>query len=195
MYWVNVHHTLLCSSFSTGDNLKLNTNRSRNESLHCTASRCKIEPCTYNRFLETLICDPEHDFAIHLVESRKNKKVRNNDSIVLQSLHKRTRWMECSGQNICSISTCHDNDGSVNTSEVSECTEHRFLILSVNGKNIIKDGDEVKFKHPTNDTYLYCTTKWCNLLPECPEEEQNESTDDEIECHAPTVFLIEKSYT
>ena len=181
----------------TEDRIRLSSNATTHEYLYCTGLRCKSTSCEYNAFISTdLHCLPGHDFIIHIIETRRNRKVRNRDTIVIQSFNKKNRWLECSGQNICVISNCQRNDGSVNTSEVSDCPEHYLKIISVSGKNLIKGGDEVKFKHPTNNTYLYCSPRWCDLLPECEDGATSSDSvangDEELECHAPTLFRIEK---
>ena len=181
-----------------GNRLKLNTSSSDQdyEYLHCTTSRCSRRNCNFNIFLNQVICSDEHDFIVHLAEPRKNKKIKNNDLVALQSYHKRSYWVECIGQNICSISLCHDNDGSINTTtDVSMCEELHFQVISIAGIRLVKDGHRVNFKHRSNDTYLYCTAKWCKMLPECEEGEGSDSEDmTVVTCHSPTVFSIDKFY-
>ena len=181
----------------TGNTLRLNTNSSQNESLHCTDTRCTKKQCTYNLFADELICDTGFDFSIHHIESRKNPTIKDRNVIALKSLHKSSRWVECSGQNICSISNCHTNDGNVNSSEITQCEDQTFQIIAFSGKakRALKDGDPVKFKHVSNDTYLYCTAKWCDVLPECSDGEDGTSSETGmVSCHAPTKFYIQKLY-
>ena len=148
----------------------------------------------YNPFSEVLICEEGFDFTIRHYEPRKNQKIKNGDVVVLQSLHKASGWLQCSGQNICSISDCPDNNGA-NASNISECDDQRFIILSL--RNTLKDGDPFTLKHEFNETYMYCNLKWCDLLPKCGEGEIEIDSEnhDEVVCHSPTEFYVEKLYT
>ena len=177
----------------TDDRFRLNTNPSEHESLHCTENRCLKKTCHTNEFSLEITCDNGHDFTIHHQIPRRNLKIKNNDTVNLQSVHKEGRWLECNGQNICSISPCPTNEGGLlNTSNISECTEHRFKIISV--RATLREGTSFKIKHESNDTYLYCTDKWCDLLPYCEEGaiETDSKIFEEVLCHTPTTFYVQK---
>ena len=94
--------------------------------------------------------------------------------------------------NICSISGCPDNSG--NTSNISECAEQQFVVVTE--RTILKDGRSFSLKSATNETFLYCTDKWCDLLPQCQgsEVESDSGVREDVTCHSPTVFIVEKLY-
>ena len=171
------------------DTFRLKTNTSRPEALYCTERRCKKEECTFIPVTGELLCELGFDFTIHHITPRKNQKIKNGDVVNLQSLHKQSRWLECNGQNICSISECLANTG--NASNISECEDQHFKVMAMRN---LKDGRDFTLKHPSNDTYLYCTTKWCDLLPVCRDGEvQSDSTNhDDVTCHTPTTFFVQK---
>ena len=162
--------------------------------MHCTSTRCSRQQCDYNPISQIVSCGSGFDFSIHHFIQRRNQKIKTNDTIVLHSLHKSGRWVECNGQNICSISDCPANTGSINISNISECADQRFKLIAT--RNALRDGDAFKLKHETNETYLYCNTRWCDLLPECREGEvELDSTDSsEVLCHTPTTFYVKKLY-
>ena len=122
---------------------------------------------------------------------RANKKIKHMDLVNLQSRHKRSKWFECSGQNVCSISECPGNSG--NFSNISECEEQQFVV-NVTNRSILKDGKTFTLKSARNDTYIYCTRKWCDLLPMCGEGEVESDSENRanVTCHTPTTFYVEK---
>ena len=95
-------------------------------------------------------------------------------------------------QNICSISECPINSGSANNSNISECEDQRFKINTA--RTLLKDGTAFNLKHESNETFLYCNYKWCDLLPLCLNGEVGSNSDNrnEVLCHEPTVFYVEK---
>ena len=186
------HFHLHFYPISPDDALRLKTNASRLEYLFCTERRCKKDECTFNQLTGEHFCEQGFDFTVHHHTPRSNQKIKNGDVVNLQSLHKQSRWLECNGQNICSISQCPGNVGSQNISNISECEDHQFVVIS--SRNVVRDGKDFQLKHPSNQTYLFCTTKWCDLLPLCAEGEveSGSSNRDDVTCHSPTTFYVQK---
>ena len=162
--------------------------------MFCTEHRCTKNGCEFNRFSQRLVCEEGFDFTIHHYIPKKNQKIKHNDTVNVQSLHRRSRWLECSGQNICSISDCPSSNGNQNVSNISECDNQRFKVIS--NTKVLKNGTPFKLKHESNNTYVYCTSKWCDLLRPCAagESESNSLDRDEVLCHSATDFYVEKLF-
>lgn len=64
-------------------------------------------------------------------------------------------------------------------------------------RTTLKSGSMFKLKHEFNETYLYCNKKWCDLLPECLEGqiESDSLNRDDVTCHSPTEFYVQKLET
>ena len=109
-------------------------------------------------------------FEINLTESRRNRNVKSGDTVVLKSVHRPTRWVDCS-MGPCTITEGTNNEADFNSSYVS--SRHIFKIYAINrsdGKSI-RSSDSVVFTHPVNQTeHLNCLGKKCVLLEEgdCP---------------------------
>ena len=116
----------------------------------------------------------EEQFEIHRTKTKKNQNLKSGDTVVLKSIWKTTRWLDCTSRTMCTITECYTNEAdNFNTSHISECESHHFFKIYAVGREdgrTIRTSDEIRLKHAENDTYLNCQDRKCKLLPyaSCP---------------------------
>ena len=111
-----------------------------------------------------------------------NSRIGHGDKVLLRSVHKPSMWLNCSvgDNNECTISPCTSNAADPsNSSYISECEDHFFIIEGVRRKpgNVLSTKHKIQFKSYKNDKYLNCIEKRCRLIDayQCPSDVQDSS--------------------
>lgn len=127
----------------------------------------------------------EEEFEIHLVEDRKNTKIKVGDLVAFKSLYRKLERMDCS-RDFCELSYCPGN---------IICLQHQLEIHRENQRTSlrIQTKDKVYFKSPGEDKYLNCAGTQCRLVAECEGSAQGSSSGESgLSCGKRQLFSITK---
>ena len=142
--------------------------------MKCSGSStgCIPVPCqTGFSLTPTMGCSAiEHQFQIFRDTGKPN--IKSGQTVVLKSLHRSSRWLDCSGDH-CTLSECIDNAADQsNASYISSCQNHKFTIYAANNRlgKIIRSDHKINLERQAQG-FLNCSDRRCKLLPasgECP---------------------------
>lgn len=157
--------------------------------VHCPnpSKGCYKESLRTGFFQLTTSTRLEQQFEIHLPTSRKNPRIKSGDKVVFRSVHRPTRWFDCSSEDDCTITECQNNAADPsNSSYITDCGDHLFRIFAVgrNAGTAVRTSDQIQFKHVNDSSYLNCLGKKCALV-------ENTCTSEGDSC-LPQKFMLEK---
>lgn len=137
-------------------------------------SYCQKDNCSASSLSHYNDCKEQY-FVMYLSSNRKNRFIKNGDTIALRSSKRSSYWMDCSRGN-CTLSQCADNPKSITNYTRDICSQHKLQIFAVDKKENkrIQTTNLFYFKGLGSDKYLNCYGKRCKLISEssnCDEDE------------------------
>lgn len=138
---------------------------------NCASTQCNG---SYKDELRVHMCQQQY-FYIYLVSNRKNRIIKNGDTVAFKSRKRKDHWIDCSRGN-CTLTKCDSNSNNKKITNFTRdiCNQHQFKIYAVDNsgktvKRIRSKEDLVYFKFSTK--YLNCLGKRCKLISEGSDSE------------------------